>query len=201
VPLARDLHPEFGYIGSGPRMWRKVGLVLVFIVIGLVAAASGVNFFVTSPEPDPMQAMALAPTEALMRVPVAPVENEPPVIKAARMRPAPCREGAVENLGADCTPAKASKPIPAANERPAIAAVAIGHPDESGLLPSQSNIPETAALPEDPAASAETAPVPALTKPPSAAKRTRPRTQHVQQRREALPSRSSHYQDGYARIW
>ena len=78
MPLARDLHPEFGYIGSGPRLWRKVGLVLVFIMIGLVAAASGVNFFVTSPEPDPMQAMALAPAEALLRVPAAPVENVPP---------------------------------------------------------------------------------------------------------------------------
>jgi hypothetical protein len=29
VPFARDLHPEFGYIGSAPKLFRKLGLAAV----------------------------------------------------------------------------------------------------------------------------------------------------------------------------
>ena len=54
MPLARDLHPEFGYVGSAPRLFRKLALVLAFLVIGLIAGVSGVAVFVASPDPDPM---------------------------------------------------------------------------------------------------------------------------------------------------
>jgi len=35
-----DLHPEFGYVGR-PSVRRKLGLVLAFLVFGLVAVGSG----------------------------------------------------------------------------------------------------------------------------------------------------------------
>ena len=39
VPFARDLHPEFGYLGSAPRVFRKLGLVLPFMALRIVAGA------------------------------------------------------------------------------------------------------------------------------------------------------------------
>jgi hypothetical protein len=215
VPLARDLHPEFGYMGSGPGLWRKVGFVVVFLTFGLVAGLSGVTVFTPGPEPDPMQAMALAPAEALIRLPLPPADSQADIpalpqrsIKAGRIKPPTCREDAMENLGGDCTPARASKPVPAANERPAIAAVAIGHRDEPALLPPRETMPSAAMAPDVsalPADSAEAAPVPTVTEqPPAAVKKARPRTQHVQRREReyARSSRgSSFYQSGYARLW
>src|SRR6516164_6128946 len=72
VPFARDLHPEFGYVGSAPRVFRKVKLILSFVVLGIVGAASGVAIFMASPDSNPetsgnpLDAMALAPAEALI---------------------------------------------------------------------------------------------------------------------------------------
>jgi hypothetical protein len=139
--------------------------------------------FVGTPEPDPMQAnplqanplqaMALAPPEALIRLPAAPAEGQsdvspsPRSLKTGRIKAPACRENAMENLGADCTPAKAPKPAPAVNERPAIAAIAIGRRDEPALLPSQ---PATAApTPDNSAVTSEPAdasPVQPIAKPP-----------------------------------
>ena len=62
--LACGVHPEFGYLGC-PLLCRKLGLVLAFIVFGLVAGARSVAVFMADPDPDPMHAMALAPAEAL----------------------------------------------------------------------------------------------------------------------------------------
>jgi hypothetical protein len=207
VPLARSLHPEFGYTGSGPQWWRKVGLVVAFIVFGLVAAVSAVTVFVSSPEPDPLQAMALVPSQPLIRIQTAAPETAAPVavsiersLKAARIRPPSCRDDGMENLGAECTTSVSTpKPLAAANERPGIAAVTIGYRDAAALPPSQT-APETAAVPERPAA-VEPAEAPAVTAPPpSVVKKARPRSRQVQ-RREDQPSRSSRYQDGYARVW
>ena len=49
MPFARDLHPEFGYVGSGPRTFRKIGLVAAFVAFGIVAGASGVAVFMADP--------------------------------------------------------------------------------------------------------------------------------------------------------
>jgi hypothetical protein len=57
--LACGVHPEFGYLGC-PRLCRKLGLVLAFIVFGLDAGARSVAVFMADPDPDPMHAMALA---------------------------------------------------------------------------------------------------------------------------------------------
>ena len=46
--FARDLHPEFGYLGSAPRVFRKLGLVFSFVAFGIVAGASGVAVFMAS---------------------------------------------------------------------------------------------------------------------------------------------------------
>jgi hypothetical protein len=213
VPFASDLHPEFGYMGSGSSLWRKVGLVVIFVVFGLVAGLSGITVFMARPDSDPMQAMALAPAEALIPLPAVPAESPAAVptstqrgIKAARIRPPPCRENAMENLGGDCSPARGAKPVPAANERPAISAIAIGHPAEpASLVVPQPAAAAIATTPEDSAAAEtpEAAPAPTVTEPPPAAvKRTRPRSHHVQ-RRDYAPSRnSSYYQSGgYARVW
>jgi len=69
VPFARDLHPEFGYVGTGPRVFRRLRLALSFVVLGIVGGASGVVVFMASPDSDPgtnanpLDAMALAPAE------------------------------------------------------------------------------------------------------------------------------------------
>jgi translation initiation factor IF-2 len=218
VPFVSDLHPEFGYMGSGPNVRRKVGLVIIFMIFGLVAGLSGITVFMARPDSDPMQAMALAPAEALIPLPARPAESPAAVptsvqrsIKAARIKPPPCRENAMENLAGDCSPARAAKPVPAANERPAISAIAIGHPAEPASPVSPQPAVAVAATTPEGAAQAETpeaAPAPVTEAPPSASppaavKRARPPRSHHVQRRDYAPARSSNYYQngGYARVW
>jgi hypothetical protein len=197
VPLARDLHPEFGYVGSAPRLFRKLGLIISFVVFGLVAGVSGVAVFMTGPDPDPMyadpmHAMALAPAEALISA-AAPAGTK---ADAAFARTTP-KGGAIK-----------PRSVQALNERPAIAAVAIGHGDGPAVLPSEPAVPVAALAqtPDDSAMPADAAdPAPAVTDPPATSpKKARTRSNHVQHRdrNEYSPSRSSsYYQSGYARVW
>ena len=214
MPFVSDLHPEFGYMGSGPNLRRKVGLVIIFMVFGLVAGLSGITVFMARPDSDPMQAMALAPAEALIPLPAVPAESPAAVptsvqrsIKAARIKPPPCRENAMENLAGDCSPARTARSVPAANERPAISAIAIGHPAEpASLIAPQPAAAVADMTPEGPAQAEapEAAPAPTVTVPPPAAvKRTRPVRSHHVQRRDYAPARSSNYYQngGYARVW
>jgi hypothetical protein len=198
VPLARDLHPEFGYVGSAPRLWRKLGLAVSFIVFGLVAAASGVAVFMAEPEPDPMHAMALAPAQALISAP-----------SSAAAGPADTK--AADAADAQKTfKAGAMKPrsVQAVNERPAIAAVSIGHGAGPAVLPSEPAIP-VAATPETPEGSAtpadgaDPAAVTEFPAPAASAKKARTRSHHVQRdRNEYLAWPGSSYQrGGYARMW
>ena len=53
MPFARDLHPEFGYIGSAPKLFRKLGLASAFVVFGAVAGVIGVTVFMTDPDSVP----------------------------------------------------------------------------------------------------------------------------------------------------
>jgi hypothetical protein len=168
VPLARDLHPEFGYVGSAPRLFRKLGLMSVFAAFGLVAAASGVAVFMAGSEPDPMNAMALAPAEALIAPsprPASPAQArvvERQTIPADASRP-PCRDYASERFGDDCISLRIRKPRPVQplNERPAIAAVPIGHRDDPSVLAAPATV---AAIPAPPKASATVAAIPAAPK-------------------------------------
>jgi hypothetical protein len=149
----RDLHPEFGYIGT-PTFCR--GLI-AFVVFGLVAGASCVTLF--KADPDPTSAMALAPAEALSSAARSTTtgiaesnsgkgefaQKMPDAIKPR------CQKNATEHLGGDCVAGQTRRPRPilAINERPAIAAVPIGHRDDPAVLPPEPAAPVVAALPED----------------------------------------------------
>jgi hypothetical protein len=151
----RDLHPEFGYIGT-PSFCRGF---IAFVVCGLVAGASAVTIY--KADPDPMNAMALAPADALGST-ARPTPRgiaksnsgkgefakETPTMGAINSR---CQKNATENLGGDCIAGQTRRPrfILALNERPAIAAVPIGHRDDPAVLPPEPAAPVVAALPED----------------------------------------------------
>ena len=151
MPLPRGIHPEFGYVGS-PRLCRKLGLVLAFIVFGLVAGAKGITVFIADTNLDPMNAMALAPAKALNSAMSSPA-TAPEDTKALKAGPAqktsmagginsPCRKNITEQLGSGCSFGKAPKArsVLAINERPAIAAVAIGHREGSTIVTSEQEI-------------------------------------------------------------
>jgi hypothetical protein len=206
VPLARDLHPEFGYVGSAPKLFRKLGLVSAFVSLGLIAGVSGIAVFTAGPDPDPMHAMALAPSEALLSTPPAaapPAQavaaEEPKTLNAGVTAP-PCGGYVSERLGDDCSSFRMhrSRTVPAMNERPAIAGVAIGRREEPAALPPQPAVnvaaipqtpPDDSALPTDsaevPAAAPATAPVAPV------AKAARSRSRHVARRDGYSSGRSS----------
>jgi hypothetical protein len=225
VPLT---HPEFGYIGTSS--FRR-GLIAM-VVCGLVAGASGIAIFKGNPDSDPVSAMALAPAEALSNTAHstlaaivddnsgrAELAQETP--KAAVTKPR-CQKNATEYLGGDCAVDQTRRPrsIWVLNERPAIAAVPIGHLDGPPVLPSGSVTP-VAVTPEVPANSANPADVapdtaPAVTEAPAPAvsvKKTRTRSNHVQRdrneysrstsytKRHNQPNYNNYYQSGYARLW
>jgi len=202
-------------------LFRKLGLVSAFVVFGLMAGASGVAVFMAGPEPDPMNAMALAPAEALISTSAS--SALPATTKAiegqnafnAGVTQSPCRDYVSERLGDDCTPVRVHRLRPAMNERPAIAAVAIGHREDPAVLPSQPALP-VAAIPETPpdgsAVPADGGEVPAAAAAPVSApvapvaRQSRARSRHVA-RREGYSSssgRSVYYstqKGGYAGLW
>jgi hypothetical protein len=179
--LLRDLHPEFGYLGSFHLFGRKFGLVLVFIAFGVMAGMSGLAVFTADERPDPMKAMALAPSETMSldsgpatTAPVdASVQFEPMQRPAATKTGRPLCE---VSAAMDCAVPKPFKPrfVPAANERPAIAGVPIGRADPSPPVPVQ-----VAPMPPSPApVRVATAPDP----PAPAAKKPRERVEQVERR-------------------
>jgi hypothetical protein len=145
-----DLHPEFGYIGSAHRRLRTLRIVVAFTVFGLIAGASGVGVFMATPDPDPMRAMTLAPGKDL-----APAAESLPTVAAdagaaaAARAPAADAEASLrcrqnpEQRGNCVFAVRKPRHVLALNERPAIAAVPIGHPDGPAVLPSEPEIPAT----------------------------------------------------------
>jgi hypothetical protein len=155
-----DLHPEFGYVVSA-SVRRKLGLVLAFLVFGLVAGASGLAVFMADLDRDPKHAMALAPAEALIEtkstILTGTAETEvlhatltEKTSKAAETK-SPCREDIWDSSVGDCPSGKTRKPRStlALNERPAIAAVPIGRRVDPAVLPPEPAAPVDAAVPED----------------------------------------------------
>jgi len=219
VPLVRDLHPEFGYLGSFHLFGRKLGLALVFIGFGVLAGMSGLAVFMADEQPDPMKAMALAPPEAMSRdsgfVMRAPIDASVPIEPAQKpaetktSRPA-CQDGAA----VDCAVPKVHRlrPAPAANERPAIAAVPIGRLEPLQAVPAEATPPSSepvpvAAAPESAdlsTAPAEVAPPVPVTPPPAVKRQPR---QRAAERRERYrePSYRSNFGSpvwaGYARVY
>ena len=155
MPFARDLHPEFGYVGTAPRIFRRLRLVLSFVVLGIVGAASGVAVFMASPESDPgisanpLDAMALAPAAALIepKLALAPAQPAPRPADASAVEKTDvgstkprCREGFGEGEG-DCIRVRVVRPLRALNERPLIAAAPIGHRNDPTVLPASPSAP------------------------------------------------------------
>ena len=213
MPFARDLHPEFGYVGSAPKLFRKLGLVSAFVAFGLMAGVSSIAVFMAGPEPDPMHAMALAPPEALLSTPPASAPpakavaaEEQKTLNAGVTAP-PCRDYLGERLGDDCSSFRMhrSRQVPAMNERPAIAGVAIGRRDEPAALPPQpavnvAAVPQTP--PDDAAVPADSAEVPAAAPATAAvapvAKAARSRSRHVARREGYSSGRSSWARSAYS---
>ena len=221
-------HPEFGYVGTSNL---RRGFIS-FVICGLVAGGSGIAIFKGNPDPDPdpdpMKAMALAPAETLTSTTGSTVEG---IVggnsgKLAQERAAikpRCRDNATEQISGDCITGQIRRPrsIRALNERPAIAAVPIGHLDGPPVLPSGSAVP-AAVTPETTADSAGPADVPsAIDTAPAvteahahavSAKKTRTRTVQRRDRndysrstrytnRHYQPNYNTYYQSGYARLW
>jgi hypothetical protein len=209
VPFARDLHPEFGYVGAAPRLFRRIGVVLAFVIFGAIAGMSSVSVFVVqpAPEPDPMQALALAPPEPLAGVRISPAQpaaglSTQKTDKASVIKAAACPEAASGFVGSDCPRGRATgkaHPAPAVNERPAIAAVPIGHRDDPAVLaaepaPAANERPAIAAVPishrDDPAvlaAEPATAPTAALRQEPESAAAPEDAAPAAQPRTAATP--------------
>ena len=118
MPLACNLPPEFEYVGSAPR---KLGLVLAFVVAG----ASGIAVFITDsgPDPDPMNAMALAPVEALSSaIPIG--RDGPALLSSERATPVAATPDGPDGFAkqADAGPAMDAAPASAVVEPPTRAA-------------------------------------------------------------------------------
>jgi hypothetical protein len=162
VPLVLDLHPEFGYVGSARRIFRRLALILAFVAFGI---AANVAVFMTNPESgpgtstNPLDAMALAPAEALTETKIAQParlsDNGMPSAheigeegantsqKTGSIKPI-CREVADEIRQGDCALVRVvrMRPPRAANERPLIAAVPIGHRSDPAVLPAPPSSPD-----------------------------------------------------------
>lgn len=233
MPLARDLHPEFGYIGNAPAVLRKLGFVIAFAGFGLIATLSNLSVFVTEPD-DPMKALALAPEQALRGTtpapPTSPVLENRSVESSSTDKPpgasnSACRDQMTEGAGVDCAPTRMRKPrsVQPVNERPAIAAISIGHRDEPALIPAESAaavsaspqstdapIEEAAAAPAAEAPAAAEAVTPTVT-PTVPARKSRTRSAQRRERSEGSRGSGSSYrgttysyhsvQPGYARVW
>jgi hypothetical protein len=189
VPLARYPHPEFGYVGSPRSLLPRLGIVFSIAVLGPVAGAGGAKMLTLQPPAaaNSARAVTVAPGEASIAAPGSAAKKTGDSSKSASVATgqapskrapvgSPCREepGAQvpEN---DCVPVRVVRPqrAPSANERPAIAAVAIGHRNDPAMLPAEPASPVAAAPPEhagttaavDTVPAAKPAPVP----PPTAA--------------------------------
>lgn len=210
MPLVRVLHPEFGYAGT-PGFCRRF---VAFVVCGLVAVWSAVALFKAGP--DPKDAMALASAQALGSAITEPKTANTETADAAFIQrrvkagEKSCEQKAAEKLVSHCTLGKAHKPrsVQAVNERPAIAAVQIGHRDDGpALLPSEPAIPVAAAKPADAAPATDPAAASAVVESPSRAasvKKARTRSSYVQRQRRSPSPRYSYryyYLSGYARMW
>ena len=177
MPFARDLHPEFGYVGSASRVFRRLRLVFSFVALGIVGAASGVAVFVASPDSDPgtianpLDAMTLASAEALIEPKLALAEARPAprpadasAVEKTDVGPTKptCREGLGEAEGG-CIRVRVVRPLRAVNERPLIAAAPIGHRDDPTALPASSAPIEASPRPAAPAEKPSANPAPTET--------------------------------------
>jgi hypothetical protein len=146
-------HPEFGYADTSDYSFLTF---MAFVVCGVVAGTISIAILNSEPDHDPMDAMALAPADAL----TAPKPAEPATQFERRLANGPsarkagdkgkagsikpiCGESPGEVREGDCTPIRVGRirPPRAVNERPLIAAVPIGHRDDPIVLPASPPAP------------------------------------------------------------
>jgi hypothetical protein len=150
--FAPGVHPEFGYLGSSPRSWRKAGVVISLLAaFGLAAEASGSKFLIAQhpSASDPRNAMALAPAQSSIGS-IRAAENMTGDIQAPQLgAKSGCLKPGTELVRDDCTPGRAARrrPTSSMNTPPAIAAVPIGHRPDPAVLPREGAAAVVAALP------------------------------------------------------
>jgi hypothetical protein len=129
---------------------------MAFVVCGVVAGVTGIAIFNSEPHHNPMDAMALAPAEAVIAAKPAQLAtqsekrlaNGPSARKAGEngkagsIKPI-CGESPGAVREGDCTPIRVvrKRPPKAVNERPLIAEVPIGHRDGSIIIPASPPAP------------------------------------------------------------
>jgi hypothetical protein len=238
----RVLHPEFGYADTSNYSFPTF---LAFVVCGVVAGAIGIALLNSESDRDPMDAMALAPASAITATKPAelatPSAKRPAsatlgrkddkgdgIHKAGPVKPI-CGESPGEMRERDCTPVRVvRKRLPrAANERPLIAEVPIGHRDGATVLPAPPPAPIAAIpLPGIPDEEPKTAPaqtqtsvavesapdatsatdVPPTSVPAANSRKPQSRAHHASRTRGEHLSRYSASRNyvqggGYARLW
>jgi hypothetical protein len=127
--MARSMHPEFGYLCLSPSLRRRLWLACLSCVL---AGASGFGMFMTRGN---LEALAFAPVGS-QRPKASPAT--PGITHMARSKSAfvadaesgACHNRKPTNPNGRCSFSKAREPIRALNERPAIAAVLVGQPNQ-----------------------------------------------------------------------
>ena len=170
MPLARDLHPEFGYVGSAPRLCRKLGLGLAFVAFGLVAARAACLYswqLRTRIPCRPWRLLRQKTVGAKMSNKINRIPDASEQMRAWHAKRLRAKDQQVGGVGQDsgnqavlsdtgaeqpvaCKFIRRMKahPAQALNERPAIAAVPIGRRDEPAILPSAEPPVSVAAIPQ-----------------------------------------------------
>jgi hypothetical protein len=206
VQLARNLHPEFGYLCRSRRRRRRLRSAVAFVALALIAGAGSVAVRLAGHDERPLQAMALAPGEGIPSrsqarayVQVAPPAAEP-LSASGETTASACRDARSQHLDGKCGSPRMRKPriVRVPVERPAIAAIPLGRTDRAAgpndaIIPvapaphaSDVSTASVAAKPPDAAAPVTTDPAPAnaVPAPPvkeaSVAKKLRRKTAHHQ---------------------
>jgi hypothetical protein len=147
MSIPRSVHPEFGYMGTHPRFLPRLGAVVGFVVFGLVAGANGLKSLTWQrDESHPGRPAALSSAEAGIAA-TGPAARSGPAAKRNRdSEPAQVPAGSAS----DSASVRVDRLRPAFKERPAIAAVPIGHRQDPAVLPPEPATPAVAAQTQDP---------------------------------------------------
>jgi hypothetical protein len=131
--MVRGVHPEFGYLCLSPNLRRKLCRASV---ISALAGASGLGMFMTRAN---LEALAFAPVGSQSReaTPATPRITHLARLKSAFVADVEsrlCQNHKPTDPNGSCSFSKAREPIRALNERPAIAAVLVGQPNQPTAL-------------------------------------------------------------------
>ena len=169
MPASHYIHPEFGFFCPTPRFRRRLGVALACLVAAgvgaaLLATADGPKLAATVTRAD--EASIAETTPATSLAPLAAVIPRLPIVAGAQTtaHKRPC-VGDTRTEG-NCVSVKLRKPrmVWVANNRPAIAAVALGR----SAAPTTGSIAAHTGSQGDPARPGEAAVVAATTEPQNA---------------------------------